>query len=258
MTIEDDIAFLERVPISVASAAAHCASSPSAPRAIQCKPASYCLRRASLADCAYVVQQGSFDLYPGRVREGAVVIGPGTLLGETRVARRRRSGRRRRRPAKDSTVRAPFAHDVSEDARKLSRRRATVRDLISREPINGRSEWKKSLRSWHAERANVRIRPRSSPSPARGRTAARRRGNSWRWRCRDTVGKLRRGPDVIEAAAAVGGLPDPPRGSSTTYRALAGSGVSSRMLSTQSPALRAAVSFSTSIGVCETTRSICL
>jgi CRP-like cAMP-binding protein len=83
MTIEDDIAFLERVPILHRLGGG-------ALRILAIGAESYFVQAGQLlfaagdaADCAYIVQQGSFDLYAGQAREGAAVIGPGTLLGET-------------------------------------------------------------------------------------------------------------------------------------------------------------------------------
>jgi CRP-like cAMP-binding protein len=83
MTIEDDIAFLERVPILHRLGG-------SALRILAIGAESYSVQAGQLlfaageaADCAYIVQQGSFDLYPEHARESAAVIGPGTLLGET-------------------------------------------------------------------------------------------------------------------------------------------------------------------------------
>jgi CRP-like cAMP-binding protein len=83
MTIEDDIAFLERVPILHRLGGG-------ALRILAIGAESYAVQAGQLlfaagdaADCAYIVQQGSFDLYAEHARESAAVIGPGTLLGET-------------------------------------------------------------------------------------------------------------------------------------------------------------------------------
>ena len=42
-----------------------------------------CSRAGDAADCAYVVQQGSFSLQPERAGGSEIVAGPGTLLGES-------------------------------------------------------------------------------------------------------------------------------------------------------------------------------
>ena len=83
MTIEDDIVFLERVPILHRLGGG-------ALRILAIGAESYSVQAGQLlfaagdaADCAYIIQQGSFDLYPEHARERAAVIGPGTLLGET-------------------------------------------------------------------------------------------------------------------------------------------------------------------------------
>ncbi|HXQ83341.1 MAG TPA: cyclic nucleotide-binding domain-containing protein [Xanthobacteraceae bacterium] len=82
MTIEDDIAFLERVPILHRLGAG-------ALRIIAIGAESYAVEAGQLlfpagetADCAYIVQQGSFTLKPERPGDGDVVAEPGTLLGE--------------------------------------------------------------------------------------------------------------------------------------------------------------------------------
>ena len=83
MTIEDDIAFLERVPILRRLSAG-------ALRILAIGAESYSVQAGQVlftvgdaADCAYVVQQGSFGLRPQRQGDGEVIAAPGTLLGET-------------------------------------------------------------------------------------------------------------------------------------------------------------------------------
>src|SRR5271165_7075406 len=83
MTIEDDIAFLERVPLLQRLGTG-------ALRILAIGAESYTLEAGQLlfaagevADCAYVLQYGAFDLRPERAGDGAVVTEPGTLLGET-------------------------------------------------------------------------------------------------------------------------------------------------------------------------------
>ena len=83
MTIEDDIAFLERVP------ALRRLGAP-ALRILAIGAESYSLEAGQLlfaagepADCAYVIQRGSFNLKPERPRDGEVIAEPGTLLGES-------------------------------------------------------------------------------------------------------------------------------------------------------------------------------
>jgi CRP-like cAMP-binding protein len=83
MTIEDDIAFLERVPLLQRLGTG-------ALRILAIGAESYTLEAGQLlfaageaADCAYVLQEGALDLRPQRGDDGAVVSEPGTLLGET-------------------------------------------------------------------------------------------------------------------------------------------------------------------------------
>jgi CRP-like cAMP-binding protein len=83
MTIEDDIAFLAQVPILHRLGAG-------ALRILAIGAESYSVQAGQLlfaagdpADCAYIVQQGSFELTAQRTRDGSAVAEPGTLLGET-------------------------------------------------------------------------------------------------------------------------------------------------------------------------------
>jgi CRP-like cAMP-binding protein len=83
MTIEDDIAFLERVPILRRLGAG-------ALRVLAISTESYTVEDGQVlfsageaADCAYVVQEGSFTLSSGRINEPETIAEPGTLLGES-------------------------------------------------------------------------------------------------------------------------------------------------------------------------------
>jgi CRP-like cAMP-binding protein len=83
MTIEDDIAFLQRIPIL----------RPLGPTALRIlaigaessylEPGQVLFRAGETADGGYIVQQGSFRLDPDKVGEAEMVAGPGTLLGES-------------------------------------------------------------------------------------------------------------------------------------------------------------------------------
>jgi CRP-like cAMP-binding protein len=82
MTIEDDIAFLERVPILRRLGAG-------ALRILAISTESYTVEEGQVlfnsgdaADCAYIVQEGSFSLDSGRLNEPELIAEPGTLLGE--------------------------------------------------------------------------------------------------------------------------------------------------------------------------------
>ncbi|HEX3938173.1 MAG TPA: cyclic nucleotide-binding domain-containing protein [Xanthobacteraceae bacterium] len=83
MTIEDDIAFLEQVPMLRRLGV-------DALRILAIGAESYSVQADQVlftagdaADCAFIVQQGSFALKPQRQGEAEVVAAPGTLLGET-------------------------------------------------------------------------------------------------------------------------------------------------------------------------------
>jgi CRP-like cAMP-binding protein len=83
MTIEDDIAFLERVPVLRRLGVG-------ALRILAIGAESYTVDDGQVlfnagdpADCAYVVQDGSFTLDSGRPNEPEIIAGVGTLLGES-------------------------------------------------------------------------------------------------------------------------------------------------------------------------------
>jgi len=83
MTIEDDIAFLERIPVLRELG-------PAALRILAIGAENYRVEAGQIlfkagdsADGAYIVESGSFTLRTGRGGEAEVVAGPGTLLGES-------------------------------------------------------------------------------------------------------------------------------------------------------------------------------
>lgn len=83
MTIEDDIAFLERVPLLKRLGK-------NALRILAIGTESYSVQAGEVlfspgdgADCAYVVQEGSFTLQPERPDEAETIAESGALLGET-------------------------------------------------------------------------------------------------------------------------------------------------------------------------------
>jgi CRP-like cAMP-binding protein len=82
MTIEDDIAFLDRIPILRRLG-------PSALRILaigaegyRLEPGQVLFKAGDVADCAYAVQEGSFALKPEH-SEAEMIAGPDTLLGES-------------------------------------------------------------------------------------------------------------------------------------------------------------------------------
>jgi CRP-like cAMP-binding protein len=82
MTIEDDIAFLERVPTLrlLGRGALRILAIGAESRYVQSGQVLFSVGED--ADCGYVVQQGSFSLTPRTQDGGEIVAGPGTLLGE--------------------------------------------------------------------------------------------------------------------------------------------------------------------------------
>ncbi len=83
MTIEDEIAFLEQVPIlrRLGGGALRILAIGAESYSVQAGQVLFTIGDA--ADCAYIVQQGSFALRPQRQSGGEVVAEPGTLLGES-------------------------------------------------------------------------------------------------------------------------------------------------------------------------------
>jgi CRP-like cAMP-binding protein len=83
VSIEDDIAFLERVPTLrlLGRTALRILAIGAESRYVHDGEALF--RAGDIADGGYVIQEGSFDLRPsGPGPSGEIVAGPGTLLGE--------------------------------------------------------------------------------------------------------------------------------------------------------------------------------
>jgi CRP-like cAMP-binding protein len=83
MTIEDDIALLERIPTLRRLGAAALRILAIGVESFEVRPGQVLFSAGEIADGAYVVQRGSFSLKAARNGEPEVVAGPGTLLGET-------------------------------------------------------------------------------------------------------------------------------------------------------------------------------
>ena len=83
MTIEDDIAFLERVPLlkRLGTNALHILAIGTESFSVQAGEVLF--SPGDGADCAYVVQQGSFTLKLDRADESETIAESGALLGET-------------------------------------------------------------------------------------------------------------------------------------------------------------------------------
>ncbi|MDR3421333.1 MAG: cyclic nucleotide-binding domain-containing protein [Xanthobacteraceae bacterium] len=82
MTIEDDIAFLERIPILRRLGAPALRILAIGAESYRVEAGQVLFAAGETADGAYIVQQGSFNLRPQAGAEADVVAGPGTLLGE--------------------------------------------------------------------------------------------------------------------------------------------------------------------------------
>lgn len=82
MTIEDDIAFLERVPILQRVGGIALRILAIGAESIQLQAGRVLFTAGDAADGAYVIRSGSLSLKPPGAGENDVIAGPGTLLGE--------------------------------------------------------------------------------------------------------------------------------------------------------------------------------
>jgi CRP-like cAMP-binding protein len=82
MTIEDDIAFLSQVPVLRRLGAPALRILAIGTEAYSVEAGQMLFATGEAADCAYVVQQGSFALKPERAADAELVAEPGALLGE--------------------------------------------------------------------------------------------------------------------------------------------------------------------------------
>jgi CRP-like cAMP-binding protein len=83
MTIEDDIAFLERVPIMRRLGAGALRILAIGAESYPVQAGEVLFTAGDVADGAFIIQQGSFRLQSQRSSEAEVIAGPGTLLGES-------------------------------------------------------------------------------------------------------------------------------------------------------------------------------
>ncbi len=82
MSIENDIAFLDQIPILQRLGAPALRILAIGAEGYRVEAGQVLFRAGDVADGAYVIQQGSFALQP-RAGKADVVAGPGTLLGES-------------------------------------------------------------------------------------------------------------------------------------------------------------------------------
>lgn len=83
MTIEDDIGFLERIPLLRQLGMPALRVIAIGAESYRVEPDEVLFAAGDTADDAYIVQRGSFSLRPERATDGEIIVGPGTLLGES-------------------------------------------------------------------------------------------------------------------------------------------------------------------------------
>ena len=83
MTIEDDIAFLQRIPILRPLGATALRILAIGAESSYLEPGQTLFKAGDPADGGYIVQRGSFRLDPEKVGENELIAGAGTLLGES-------------------------------------------------------------------------------------------------------------------------------------------------------------------------------
>ncbi len=83
MTIEDDIAFLEQIPILNRLGTPALRILAIGAEGYRVEAGQVLFSEGEAADGAYAIQEGSFTLRPARGGEAEVIAGPGTLLGES-------------------------------------------------------------------------------------------------------------------------------------------------------------------------------
>ncbi|HKM88292.1 MAG TPA: cyclic nucleotide-binding domain-containing protein [Xanthobacteraceae bacterium] len=83
MTIEDDIAYLERIPLLRRLGGGALRILAIGVESYDLQPGQVLFAVGDSADGAYIIQRGSLSLKPERTGEPEVIAGPGTLLGES-------------------------------------------------------------------------------------------------------------------------------------------------------------------------------
>jgi CRP-like cAMP-binding protein len=83
MTIEDDIAYLERIPLLRRLGGGALRIVAIGVESYNLQPGEVLFTVGDSADGAYIIQRGSFSLKRERTGEPEVIAGPGTLLGES-------------------------------------------------------------------------------------------------------------------------------------------------------------------------------
>jgi CRP-like cAMP-binding protein len=83
MAIEDDIAFLERIPLLRRLGAAALRILAIGAESYDVEAGQVLFTAGETADGAYIIQRGSFTLDTEKAGQSDVIAGPGTLLGES-------------------------------------------------------------------------------------------------------------------------------------------------------------------------------
>jgi CRP-like cAMP-binding protein len=83
MTIEDDIAYLERIPLLRRLGTGALRILAIGVESYDLQPGQVLFAAGDSADGAYIIQRGSVSLKPERAGEPEFIAGPGTLLGES-------------------------------------------------------------------------------------------------------------------------------------------------------------------------------
>ena len=83
MTIEDDIAYLERIPLLRRLGTGALRILAIGVESYDLQPGQILFAAGDSADGAFIIQRGSVSLKPERSGEPEVIAGPGTLLGES-------------------------------------------------------------------------------------------------------------------------------------------------------------------------------
>lgn len=153
MTIESDIAFLEQVPTLRRLGAP-------ALRILAIGAESYAVEAGQLlfaigepADCAYVVQQGSFSLWGEPPEQGELVAGTATMLGESALL---------------IETRRPVSATAREDSVVLRISRAMFLKMLESYPdaaVRLRELLASRTEQWAGELENVRTALTRGPGP---------------------------------------------------------------------------------------------
>jgi len=151
MSIEDEIAFLESVPILRRLGNGALRSLAIAAETYSMQPGEVLFSAEEVADGAYIVQQGAVTLKP--VHGPEIVAGPGTLLGESALL---------------AEIKRPATATAREPAKLMRISRATFLKVLDSYP-DAAQQLRDLLASrsdqWAREMANIRATLTRGPMP---------------------------------------------------------------------------------------------